>query len=154
MLKLPPGKGVKSSDPAIAPTWGLTRMAQTRNRTILKTGLRLDGVFGTYCETGSLSETMTISMSLASPRILWAASRENTGDLCGSFPLSKNHLRHAYAQTAMMINFRESNVFEGKMAQALHRIIGREFSRADLLEQFSYGSFVQGGGPSGHLNQE
>ncbi len=55
-------------------------MAQIRNNTILNTGLRLDGVFGTYCGTGSLSETITISMSLASPRTLWAASRENSGD--------------------------------------------------------------------------
>jgi hypothetical protein len=32
VLKLPPGKGVKSSEPASAPTCGLTRIAATRNR--------------------------------------------------------------------------------------------------------------------------
>ena len=32
VLKLPPGNGLKSNEPAIAPTWGLTRIAATRNR--------------------------------------------------------------------------------------------------------------------------
>ncbi len=32
VLKLPPGKGLKASELAIAPKWGLTRIAATRNR--------------------------------------------------------------------------------------------------------------------------
>jgi hypothetical protein len=49
-------------------------------------------------------------------------------------PLAENHLRHARAQAAMVVDLGESQIFKRQMTQALHRIIGREFPRADLFE--------------------
>ena len=39
----------------------------------------------------------------------------------------------------MMVDLGKAKVFEGHMAQARHRIIGRKFSLAYLLEKFAYG---------------
>ena len=53
---------------------------------------------------------------------------ENRGEVRGSLSRSKDHLRHADAQRAMMVHVGESQVFERQMLQLLHRLVGRELA--------------------------
>jgi len=71
-------------------------------------------------------------------------SGEDFGDLRCGFSLPENHLGHARAQAAMVIYLGEIEIFKGKMAQALHGIIGGKFALAHLLEQFADGFGVHG----------
>ena len=43
----------------------------------------------------------------------------------------------------MMIHLSESQVFKGKMPQALYSLIGRKLAPSDLLEEFADGIGVQ-----------
>ncbi len=57
----------------------------------------------------------------------------------------EDHFRHSVAQGAMVVHIGESQVFEGKMAQAVDGGVGRKLALADLLEEFADGIGVQGG---------
>ena len=71
---------------------------------------------------------------------------ENRRDLRRCLALGKNYLRHAGAQATVVVNFGKSQVFEGQMAQAIYRIVGREFAAAHLVEEFANGLRVHGKG--------
>ena len=60
-----------------------------------------------------------------------------------SLPLAKDHLGHAAAQGAMVIQLGESEIFEWQMANAFHGFIGGKFAQAYLLEEFADGFGVQ-----------
>ena len=57
---------------------------------------------------------------------------------------SEDHFGHPGAQGAMVVNVGESQIFEGKMAQAINGGVGGELAPADLLEEFADGFGVQG----------
>ena len=42
-----------------------------------------------------------------------------------------------------MVDFGKAEVFEGKMPQAINRVVGSERPAADLLEEFAYRVGVQ-----------
>ena len=68
-------------------------------------------------------------------------------DLCRlrrGLPFTENHFGHARAQGAMMVDFGESEVFEGQMAKTVNRFVGRKFAAAHLLEEFADGFGVHG----------
>ena len=44
----------------------------------------------------------------------------------------------------MVVNLGKSQVFKGEMAQAVDRIVGREFAAANLVEKFTDGLRVHG----------
>ena len=64
-------------------------------------------------------------------------SREDLSNLLGSLAGRIDHLRHADAQWAVMVDFREAKIFEGKMAQPSNRLFGRKVGIANLLEQLA-----------------
>jgi hypothetical protein len=49
---------------------------------------------------------------------------ENRRHLGGSFSLPENHFRHTHPQHAVMVNFRETKVFKGKMDSAFKADLG------------------------------
>src|SRR5205807_375984 len=67
---------------------------------------------------------------------------ENSCYVRGCLALSENDLRHAGAEGTMVIHFGEAEVFEGQVAQAVNRVVGRKFSAADLVEKFADGFSV------------
>jgi hypothetical protein len=64
---------------------------------------------------------------------------EDAGDLTGRFALGKDHLGHALAQGAMMVELGETQILKGQVAQALYGFVGREALFSDLLEQLAQG---------------
>jgi hypothetical protein len=50
-------------------------------------------------------------------------SRENLSYLRGSLARRINHLRHTDPQGAVMVDFRETKIFKGKMAQAMNSLL-------------------------------
>jgi hypothetical protein len=60
--------------------------------------------------------------------------REDSGGLRRRLPFSEDDLGHPGAQRSMVVDLGETNVFEGKVAKAVHRLIGRDFSFAHFLE--------------------
>jgi hypothetical protein len=68
--------------------------------------------------------------------------RENLRHLSGRFALAENHLGHALAQGAVMVDLGEAQVLEGEMAEALDGFVGRELFGADLFEEAGQGSGV------------
>jgi hypothetical protein len=60
--------------------------------------------------------------------------REDFRRLRRSLALSENHLWHARAQRAVMVNFGKSKIFKGQMAKAVDRIVGGELALAYLLK--------------------
>ena len=51
---------------------------------------------------------------------------EDVGYLAGRFALGKNHFGHALAQGAMVVEFGETEVLKGQVAQALDGFVGGE----------------------------
>ena len=70
---------------------------------------------------------------------MFCQSCENSGEVSWRLAFSEDDLRHACAQSAVVIHLGESQIFEGKMAQALDRFIGSKLAPSDLLEQFADG---------------
>jgi hypothetical protein len=70
---------------------------------------------------------------------------EDVRDLRRSLALSENHLGHARAQGAMMVDLGKVQVFKGHMAKTINPGVGREFAPAHLLEKFADGFGVHGG---------
>ena len=60
-----------------------------------------------------------------------------------SLARTENHFRHPVTQGAMVIQVGESQIFEGKMAQAVNRGVGRKLALSYLVEQFADGVSVQ-----------
>src|SRR6266852_9470714 len=60
---------------------------------------------------------------------------EDVRHLARRFALGKNHLGHALAQGAMVVDLGETEVLKGQVTQALDGVVGREALFADLLEQ-------------------
>jgi hypothetical protein len=60
-----------------------------------------------------------------------------------SLPFSQHNFRHSSAQRAVVIDLGESEIFEGKMAQARDRVVGRDFAFADSVEELADGFGVQ-----------
>jgi hypothetical protein len=54
-----------------------------------------------------------------------------------SFAFAENDLGHTDAQSAVVIDFGEAEIFKRQMAQAGDGIVGREFAFADLLEKLA-----------------
>ena len=73
---------------------------------------------------------------------LFSQSREDAGDLRRRLAFSENDFGHAGSQGAMMIDFREAEIFEGHVAQTRDGIVGRELALAYLLEKFADGFSV------------
>jgi hypothetical protein len=59
---------------------------------------------------------------------------ENFGHLVGRFALREDHLGHALAEGAMMIELGETEVLEGQVAEALHGFVGGELTVSNLTE--------------------
>ena len=74
---------------------------------------------------------------------MFGEASKNPCDLRGRLPFSQDDFRHAIAQRAVMVDFSESEIFEGQMAEASDGVVGREFAFADLLEKFADGFGVQ-----------
>jgi hypothetical protein len=55
-------------------------------------------------------------------------------DLRRRLALAKHHFRHADSQRAMMVNFREAQIFKWQVAKPLDRIVGRCLSPAHFFE--------------------
>jgi hypothetical protein len=68
---------------------------------------------------------------------------ENPGDLRGSFPFPKNHLRHSRTKRAVMIDFCKPEIFEWQMSQAIDRVVRRKGAISNLLEKLADGFGVQ-----------
>jgi hypothetical protein len=66
--------------------------------------------------------------------VVLGQTREDSGHLLGRFTFSEYHFRHTVAQGTVMIDLGKAQVLEGKMPDALHRLIGRKLALADLLE--------------------
>jgi len=69
---------------------------------------------------------------------------EDVGDLAWGFALGEDHLGHALAQGAMVIEFGETQILEGEMAQALDGFIGRHALFSYLLEELAEGWTIHG----------
>jgi len=64
---------------------------------------------------------------------------ENGCNLCWSLTLSQDDFGHSVPQGTMVVDFGESEVFKGQMAQARHGIVGSEFATAYVFKQFADG---------------
>ena len=70
---------------------------------------------------------------------LWRFRQQRRGDarhLIGRFALTENHFRHAMPDGAMVIDFRESQVFKGQVAQRFERGRNARFAAMHLFEKF------------------
>ena len=63
-------------------------------------------------------------------------------DLRGSLPFSEDDFRHASTQRAVMIDLGEAKIFKRHVTQTCDRVVGRDFSLADILEKFADGCSV------------
>jgi len=64
--------------------------------------------------------------------------------LRGRLTRREDHLRHAGAQRAMMIELGKSDVFKGQVAQAVERVADRGATLAHIIEQgFNLGAIHQ-----------
>lgn len=75
---------------------------------------------------------------------------EDSGNLRRCLPFSENHFRHAGAQGAVMIDLREAEIFERKMTQASHGVVGSQLAFANLIKKLADGFGVQGALGSQH----
>jgi hypothetical protein len=62
---------------------------------------------------------------------------EDVGDLAGRFARGKNHLGHALAEGAMMVELGETQVLKRQVTQALDGFVGGEALFSNLLEQLA-----------------
>src|SRR5215813_13185300 len=62
---------------------------------------------------------------------------KNLDNLLGSLACRIDHLRHADAQRAVMVDFREAQILKRKMTQASDRLFGLKKGIEDLLEQLA-----------------
>jgi hypothetical protein len=62
---------------------------------------------------------------------------EDSRDLRRSLALSEDDFGHAIAQSAVVIDFGESEILERQVAEAGDRVVGRQFAFADLLEKLA-----------------
>jgi hypothetical protein len=61
------------------------------------------------------------------------------GDLCGSFSLGKDDFGGSLAEGAVVVDFGESEVFEGQVAEALDGLVGRDALFLEIREQLAQG---------------
>ena len=80
---------------------------------------------------------------------MFSEAGENLREVRGRLALAQNHLGHAGAQAAVMINFGKTEIFEGKMAQAVDGVVGGQLATTDLIEKFADGFSVHGRALSG-----
>jgi hypothetical protein len=64
---------------------------------------------------------------------------EDGGYLVGRFAWRKDHLGHALAQGAMVVELGEAEVLKGQVTQALDGVVGGEALSADLVEELAQG---------------
>jgi hypothetical protein len=64
---------------------------------------------------------------------------EDFRDLPRRLSLAEDHLRHALAEGAMVVDFGKAEVLKGQVAQALDGFIGRQFPLSHLLKQLAQG---------------
>ena len=57
---------------------------------------------------------------------------EDASNLRRCLPRSQNHLGHAGADGAVMVNLGEAEVLEGHVTQTFERLVGRHFSLLDV----------------------
>src|SRR5580692_5508728 len=67
---------------------------------------------------------------------------ENFGEMGGILSRAKDHLRHADAQRAMVIDVGEAEIFEGEMAEFLDGLVGGDFAAAYVVEELFEGFCV------------
>jgi hypothetical protein len=60
---------------------------------------------------------------------------EDSCDVLRGLPLGEDHLGHTLAQSPMMIDLGKPNIFEGKVPQALDRLVGRLPLLPDVLKK-------------------
>jgi hypothetical protein len=75
---------------------------------------------------------------------MFRQSRENFCQVRWSLVFPEDHFGRTRAQSAMMIDFGESQVFERQVPQAFDGFVRRQLSCADLPEKFADGFSVQG----------
>jgi hypothetical protein len=68
--------------------------------------------------------------------VVGGQAAEDAGYLGWRFAWGEDHLGHALAQGAMVVEFGETQVLEGQVAEALYRLVGGESAPANLIEQF------------------
>jgi hypothetical protein len=64
---------------------------------------------------------------------------EDVGYLGWRFARGEDHLGHALAQGAMVVEFGETEVLKGQVTQALDGVVGREALFLDLVEELAQG---------------
>src|SRR5512135_1115343 len=69
---------------------------------------------------------------------------KDPGYLLRSLALTEDHLRHALAQLAVMVNLGKSQILEGKMAKPGEGLVRSEFLGADPGEELAEGGRVHG----------
>ena len=62
-------------------------------------------------------------------------ARADRRDLRGALALAEDHLGHAAAERAMLVDLGEAEILEGQMAQALERRGGAKPAGRDLLQE-------------------
>lgn len=72
-------------------------------------------------------------------------AREDGGDLLGRFAESEDDLWHTGAQSAMVVNLGEADVFKGEIFKARGSVVGSEFAGLNALEQMEELVFMHGG---------
>ena len=60
---------------------------------------------------------------------------EDIGNLFRRFALAEDHLGHALAEGAVVVDLGEPQVFEGQVTEAIDGFVGRELAPANLIEQ-------------------
>jgi hypothetical protein len=67
---------------------------------------------------------------------------EDSCHLGGSFPLRQNHFGRAHPQGAVVVDFRETQIFKRHMPDSFYRFVGRQLSGVYLFEKFANGFSV------------
>ena len=115
----------------------------------LSQAMQEHGVAKLVLGTGSLPrELLELAMLLARPRgqhvvLVLGELGEYPGHLSRRLPFRQDDFRHARAQRAMMVHFREAEVFERHVTQLRDRVVGRELASAHLFEELFDGFCVQ-----------
>ena len=75
---------------------------------------------------------------------VFGQTRKDGRHLGRSLARTEDHFGHPVAQGAMVVQVGESQIFEGKMAQAINGGVGGKLAPAHLVEEFADGVSVQG----------
>ena len=90
----------------------------------------------------ALSASTRVTSTLCPARAISSAMR---GDLLDGLALAEDHLGHALAEGAVVIDGGEAEVAEGELPQRLERVVDRDVAPAHALEQLADEAGIHGG---------